>query len=557
MRRFMQYFHAEIGRLFLIRRRFFCHTMAMNRNPALLWIIAFACAAGAQDNTDQLLLKLIDDLGSYSPETREKAESELLAAGEKAIPLLKKRMAETDDDEIRLRGERLVKWIGKRDVVSANLVKKVPDILDRLLSDDPVDKSNLLVAITGERPPIEMVNENPRASPLDYRDIAYDDLVKVLIDIAREMKTVPLKRHLLHVVKNRMMMEIAPYLTRLISAKEDEQVCREAMIIVGAIIEKSAIPAAKALKAESKNPELVEFATFLLARLGDKTQEESLVVLLRSENHEHQMHAIIGLGTIGAKAHIGKIREFLTSDNADLALHAIDALRMLDDKESITAIVAFARKEAEKSKGDLDIQGNFFDSPDYRAIHALNSVARLGRDAEAKDHPEALKTLKEIALARKKTFIPCAAAEALIAFGCEEGVERLLSSSMPFTATGGMNRFYNPEKYRRLSKRDDGIEGPFQYRNCAELVEILQRKSGMKVEGRENLSPSARPFLLLGRDERASVIDFLDALQTYHVSYIIQGETIRIVPLEQARAFFTKWWSDTKRERQGKKEKEY
>ena len=75
-----------------------------------LTILAALAAPGAGQDDGQIQ-KWIEQLGSDSIEVRDKAEGALVAAGERALPALRKVLTDSSDAEVRLRAQHALETI--------------------------------------------------------------------------------------------------------------------------------------------------------------------------------------------------------------------------------------------------------------------------------------------------------------------------------------------------------------------------------------------------------------------------------------------------------------
>lgn len=112
-------------------------------------LLLFAALCLQDDKTIEDLLR---KLGDPSIEVREQACRELVKIGPKAIPHLEK-LAGSNDPEMRerafwtlkkIRARQRVAELGLEKLIPAEIVAKIPDLLDRAASDDPAEKVKLI-----------------------------------------------------------------------------------------------------------------------------------------------------------------------------------------------------------------------------------------------------------------------------------------------------------------------------------------------------------------------------------------------------------------------------
>lgn len=505
--------------------------------------------ASAQETAE--IEQLIANLGDFSPEVREKAERALLAAGATARDALAKAAKESPDEEIRLRAGRLVKWIAKKDVVSEELAAAIPECVDILLSDDPARKSALLTALTHVGPPMAFEKPVPALAHTRHR-YAADDVSRVLADIAKEMTSLPLKRHVLRIATTMRVAGIAPALVRLLEPGEDPVVLREAMGLVAAWRETSAIPALKKLSAETGDEGMRNRAILARGQLGDREVEGDLARLIASDDPETQGHAAIGLALLGTKDHIPAVRALLKSENGQVLMMTMDALRVLGDRASMVEIAKIAERESARERRTSDTQSPFT-MPEMRIHTALGVIADLGRLSDEAPDGETLDILRRLAKVKQQDFNTTGpeAAATLAALGYDDAVPVLLEQKMMMMANvGAMNRLASPERYRELGRKSVPLPPLPADAGIRQFIDALGKASGVKIviQSEDYQAPlsGGMTFGAMPFPPQATFIDLLDFCQFAGFSYVIGKEQITVAPAPLVQRHFRRWWLDRK-----------
>ncbi|OHB74651.1 MAG: hypothetical protein A2Z34_04655 [Planctomycetes bacterium RBG_16_59_8] len=523
----------------------------MSKLSGLLLLLSLLLSASPHEDAAEIG-RLIDMLGDYAPETREGAEKALLALGEKALPLLTEAVAKKEDAEIRLRCERLRKWIPRRDSISPELLNAIPDVLDILASDNEMAKSDLLKTISGGR---------RRDDPSRHYHIRRQDMAGIVIEIAKELKDPQLKRQTLDLTISHMLPRVAPHLVRLLKPEEESDIQIKAMTVIGNWCEKSAAPAVARLKAKSNDAEVVRSACMLLARLGEKSVTPDILKYLESDDRQVKITAIFALGAVGATEQIDKLLALMEDSDIQVAVVAVKSLELLKNPDALPPIVKFAERTYATTRELPDDINNPIQMPHMALLSALSATAVLARTADPARYEKELEILLAIARAKQRVewdVAPLAAAQALVAFGREEGADVLLKQRGPMNpmGLGILNKLSNPDLYRKLAGSEHAMDAPFVYENSKAFAEALSKAAGVEVLWGDIAPEGNHEIRAHLPHTRANIIDVLDATTLDGMSYILYNNRITIVQSFQALHFFTTWRRE-KRKKSAANEKEY
>jgi len=273
----------------------------------------------------------------------------------------------------------------------------------------------------------------------------------------------------------------------------------------------SAVPDLVGLLAKEIDRDVRMVVVFTLGRIGRPEAAESLVPLLDSA--ELRTVVIDALADLGARAAAPRLAGLLRSDDRTTCLSTLYALGRLQYAPAIPAIVAFLEDDDET----------------FRTGAAI-ALGRLGATAAVRPLE---KLLEDLDPSTRQ-----AAAGALATLGSRSGVPVLLESRSSLRSLNALRR---PDSCKALACRPTDIWPG----NSPISLELIRRATGLPVEVAPSLDAGALSWLFMpwaGVPSRTG-LGFLEGISCQDGDLILEGDRIRAVPIEEALAFWRKWWA--------------
>ncbi len=282
-----------------------------------------------------------------------------------------------------------------------------------------------------------------------------------------------------------------------------------------------------------------------LARMGDRDALPEIRKLLREKWIGHRVEAVEALALLEGPEAKDAVLEIFKEPNT----HPYDALVRSGAREAVPEL----KKQLTRFNPSLIETLIAFDAKDaLPQILALmekpveNQYVSDGLKAIARAWPkESIPTLRNH-LASQNSGDGYVAAAMLCEAGSGDGVALLLEKKWPAFSLNALRR---PEAWARLRDRrlDESLYGSMQ-----ELLERIGREAGLKVEGLPANAIQAKAWTgrhVFLRKEPAPVrlIELIDRLADARWAFILEDDTIRVVPKETAVAFWKQWWGSAPR----------
>jgi HEAT repeat protein len=290
------------------------------------------------------------------------------------------------------------------------------------------------------------------------------------------------------------------------------------------------------------SPRVRTTAVRALQDLGARETAPAIRDLLKEKNPSILIAAVQALGALSAKEAVPDLEAFLAHENSSLRTRSLQALRDLESRDSIPRMMklledpdAMVRQRAVRLLGQMNAR--------EALPQLLTKVADEGTRVEALealDRMDADEAISEVRPLLKHPFssVRVMAAAWLCGRGVREGAALLIEESRDLTALNGLR---NPELWRKL--RRTPWERSSQH-SSKDLPAFLAKEWGVTLEG----PPDAKEWVQMSSSpihETTTVMEILrnDAMQT-RCQAIADKDRIRLLPYEDALAFWKKWLTD-------------
>jgi HEAT repeat protein len=540
--------------------------------------------------------KLIEQLHSDRIEEREIAAKKLQDLGPAAIDPLES-AGRDGDSEFQARIRRVVSVIRTRQKLSANLVRALPGLDERLAVGTPQDWVDAFLDATAE------VDRKARYPKLRREDI--DVLLEGALAGAKRAKD---QKELCRAISRWHVSKGAQGVARYLGDSDhhvraaaiealgdlgdptltvtlvgflkdrDEDVQTKAYWALATLRGSQGLPMLRTLMGD-RDPEVRRKAVSLLGAFEDKESVPDLVRLLSDEAPLVRANAALALSGIQAKEQIPAVAALLRDSEPRVRGLAAAAIKGLNAKELIPQIAALLRDEEGTVRfyaaeclaewGAVDqaeaIASLLKDPWELVRIGALGSLERL-RSPKCKEAIAA-------ALADPQAGVRCAAIEALASAGDAPDllprIRKLLKDpeSLPrHQAATMLARFGDPEGVPVLLEKDgdfqtlNALRRPAEWRSVdrsfrrefsgtvSEILEQLCQEVGLRLD-LSGLTPADRDTWLSDRRALRAVGGVRTVQHAIFVvlwpraSWILEEKALRVLPEDDARQFWQGWWA--------------
>ena len=266
--------------------------------------------------------------------------------------------------------------------------------------------------------------------------------------------------------------------------------------------------------------------------------------LLKDREGGVHIAAVQALGELGAKESMQSLEALLADDVSSVRYWTLQALRDLDARESIPKMIqrlrdsdALVRQNAAKMLGQMNAREAIPElikgvADDGMRSHALDAL----------DWLEAGEAIPEVAALLKHSYCSTRvqAASWLCGRGAREGAPMLIEESRDLTALNALRR---PELWRKLRRTPWTLS---RHRSSKDLPGFLAKEWGLALETPAGAKEWVRVSTQTPR-EPSTVLELLrgDALQE-RLQLIVEKDRIRLVPYDDALAFWKAWLSELK-----------
>lgn len=438
----------------------------------------------------------------------------------------------------------------------------IPDLLKCLSDRDGIVRGQAAFHLTqsGAREAIPslrklLADESSSARANAAWALAYFDdqrsgpeISKLLRDSVNDTRIIALKAlALLHT------REVAPDIAGLLKDPEPG-VRQEALDALAGLRAKEAVPLIKDLLKDGE-PEVRIRAAWTLADLGAVDQGPEIAKLIREGSLVVRLNAISALGTLKRE---------------DLAAELLAPVA--DPDEAVRATAARALGGSSHDDARRQLIALLKDPHPFvraKAAEALGESGRIG------DGPFLIELLKDDALVREPDFMPFQgrslfkavplavggpllsaslkletdtpvrtwAAHALCRMKRSEGIESLLAEAernFLSVELAVLNAIRQPQIWSRLKEKllPGGTKGSTQA-----ILDSIGKEGGLSVKlGEVDLVPNR---LRLSRP--ACLQEALDGLLGTETTYILESDSLRILPRDEALEFWRSWWQKEKK----------
>ena len=589
--------------------------------------LAFFTFLQAQDDPARPARELVEKLRSDRLEEREEAARKLKDLGSAALPELEK-AAQSADIEVSERSRSVLKVIRLRLRLSPNLVARIPDIVERLLSggdhswtavfldisdkvtfeDDPTDIGPRRSKREGVKSRTFTLSHPDKGKDLPLKG---EDVRALLLPAIRAAKTPAERDEVFSVIVER---NLHPPLSEVLSLlKDDESDIRSGGI---RILARSGAKAAEGeIRRALKDPiaGVRASATQALGMIGGQAAVPDLIAMLEDPSAEVRDSAAWVLGDLDAKEAVPALVSHLEDPSAEIRERAASVLGDLDAKEAAPALLKRledpeprVRSQTVMSLEWLEIKEavpallKHLEDPDsgvrgqtvwalgtLKVTEAIPEVVKLlkdksnlvrcncvvvlarlkGKDAvpdllaalEDEDIQVQMRAMEELGKLRVREAIPAflkllsapagsvrnRAAISLCKVGNRKGVPTLLKAEADLEI---LNQLRQPDLCDRLEEKK--YLGDMQGLRKG-IVERVAQESGLTVDWPRDTSGKELPWVsepckIQQSPESALVCLFwavrVGAEPAFEI--VLEEKQIRILPHEQALAFWKSWWAE-------------
>lgn len=525
--------------------------------------ILFLLAVLAQDSTSTVR-RLIDELRSDQAPVREEARRRLKELGRSAAPELEK-AAKDKDTEVAASVQPLLRALAIADRLPPRLVKGIPGIEHRLAADKHAWTTAFL----------ELMEDWPDTVELD-------DLEALASPALREAADGAERRAVIEKIEAREFRAVLPDLVKLL---DDRETLKEAAWALAEMDFRDAIPAIRRLL-ESSDDEILTRAMSCLQILDARQAIPDIRKLLAHDNPLVQGRAAETLGMLGDKEAAPRLMKLLHDEVSYVREQAVRALGFLHEDAAVPEIVPLLKDKDARMRGVAamalgslkaqDFAPNLLaclkdEDPDVRSW-ACYSLANLRIEAAIpaltdllQDQPvqvrqaamSSLVTLKATAaiprivplLKEEDLNVSHHAARCLCLLGSREAVPVVLEGQAFLMDLSMLNLLRSPRRTRALGETP--VAGPLEG-TLPDLIRKLKEASKEPVElPALDLSRGPGRALLLRCDGSPTLLAAWESLAAKlkapgPCEVIVDEDRIRILPRDQALAFWKAWHRDNK-----------
>ena len=527
--------------------------------------LAIALILALQD-PPETVRRLIDDVRSEKADVREEARRRLKELGRRAAPALEK-AAKDPDPEVAASAQSLLRVLAIADQLPAKLKKAVPGLEDRLA----VDKHAWTVAF------LELLKN------LSNTDLETEDLECLAAPALQGAVDTAERQAIVENLEGTQFRSTIPELLKLLG---DPELRREAAWVLADWDVREAVPPLLGML-EDEDPQISVSAIYCLERLHATEAIPAIRKLLKDEDSFAVGRAALSLGILGDRPSAPDILQLLHHAEQHVRQDAArslaflgeesaipDLLQSLKDKDPQTrgmAVMALGILKAQRAAPDLIVCLKDLDAG--VRVWACSSVASLNlkdglpalsdllRDPDPQVRRAALSGLEQMRatgtisqviplLQDKDDNVRCQAARTLCGLGSLEGVPTVLAGQGTVIHLSLLNDLRTPRRTQELRKQvlSGNLVG-----TVGEMIRKVSEAGRCPVELPEMDRDGLSATVAIPRD--GGIATVLDAwehlgrkLPTRTVcDAIVEEDRLRIVPREQALAFWTAWHLEQKK----------
>jgi HEAT repeat protein len=294
-----------------------------------------------------------------------------------------------------------------------------------------------------------------------------------------------------------------------------------AAIVLGDLGAKEAVPALLE-HLEDPDPQVRGKTVMSLAWMGAKQAAPALMKHLGDPDPGVRAYAVWGLGMLKATEAAPEVAKLLKDTSNNVRTHCVVVLSRLKGKGAVPDLMKALEDE------DIHVQ-----------IPALSELGKLGAR-------EAIPTFLKL-LSSPAGTVQNEAAISLCKVGNREGVPTVLESCIGFEA---LNHLRRPEVCDRLQGRK--YSGDFEG-STRKLVERVAQETGMTVDWPKDPSgaelPWASDFWYVDLIGESALACLYRATQESTFQLVLEEKQIRILPRDQAFAFWKAWWTEEEKKK--------
>jgi hypothetical protein len=303
-----------------------------------IWLITGLCAFGFIQDDEKHIKKLVADLGSSDFDTREKATSELINIGSKAIKFLKQ-ATKSKELEIRWRAEKILRIIPVKENLPVRLWKEAPDVVDRIADDN----FNVRIKVLGEIIGIDQRDQNSKSFIARENEIE-----SILREVIRGKIPAKEKKQAVAMLgESKVIKEMGHILVKLLTDEKERIIRNGASEALGKMKSIKLAGYVEKLLAH-RNPSIRAVSARTLGIMQANESSPKLVKLLEDKSHSVRKSAIKALTQLEGEKHEKEIIRFLVKSNPNIRCDALDAISELKIKEAIDDVIK--RLEDEKPR---------------------------------------------------------------------------------------------------------------------------------------------------------------------------------------------------------------
>jgi HEAT repeat protein len=518
-------------------------------------LIALIALAIMQSDPARQARDLVEKLRSEKVEEREEATRKLKELGKQALPELSK-AASSPDAEVAARAKHLLGVLEIREKLTPKLLKIMPDVDERLASNDEHSWTVVLLEAFGPKGADGGLFQR-------YPDLRPEDFEALAAPAIRGARTPEERRSAVRAAGSWRLRTAIPEIVKIVNEKNDPGDLRPmAMSFLHALDPKGNLDVfLKLLKDE--NSSVRGMAVNILKLREAKEAVPELLSLLKDEKPEFRVTAVEGLMEVRARGAVSEVLPLLDDPNARVRLATVEALRSIGAKSEASKIAlrlkdrsGYIRARTVGILADLaakaavpDLVEALKDEDPYVRFEAVQALDRIA----GKDALDSISTV----LADPHPGVRCHAAEYLCRMGLRKGIPiqleamnegnfefkwsdeatNMVSAKYVPPSLVALNAFREPQLWERL--KEQKTKRSFSGKD-AEVLKSLADEAGLRMESLPEEFLKHQGAWTAGMD--TPVLFALKASVHSPWDLILEADRIRVLPREEALKFWTSWW---------------